>query len=46
MKSLSCLLAKLQDDPFQNKARIVANNTQELHPDPFQAEDPFKIRPI
>lgn len=46
MKSLSCLFAKLQDDPFKNKALLFSNNTQELHPDPFQAEDPFKSDPF
>ena len=46
MKSLSCLFAKLQDDPFKNKALLFSNNAQELHPDPFQAEDPFKSDPF
>ncbi|XP_019497439.1 PREDICTED: epidermal growth factor receptor substrate 15-like 1 isoform X5 [Hipposideros armiger] len=34
------------DDPFKNKALLFSNNTQELHPDPFQAEDPFKSDPF
>ena len=45
-KFLSCLFAKLQDDPFKNKALLFSNNAQELHPDPFQAEDPFKSDPF
>uniref|UniRef100_A0A452RXL2 Epidermal growth factor receptor substrate 15-like 1 n=1 Tax=Ursus americanus TaxID=9643 RepID=A0A452RXL2_URSAM len=36
----------LQDDPFKNKALLFSNNAQELHPDPFQAEDPFKSDPF
>ncbi|XP_060272224.1 epidermal growth factor receptor substrate 15-like 1 isoform X24 [Ovis aries] len=39
-------LADLSDDPFKNKALLFSNNTQELHPDPFQAEDPFKSDPF
>uniref|UniRef100_A0A8C5K1Z7 Epidermal growth factor receptor pathway substrate 15-like 1 n=1 Tax=Jaculus jaculus TaxID=51337 RepID=A0A8C5K1Z7_JACJA len=35
-----------QEDPFKNKALLFSNNTQELHPDPFQAEDPFKSDPF
>ncbi|XP_031196148.1 epidermal growth factor receptor substrate 15-like 1 isoform X8 [Mastomys coucha] len=35
-----------QDDPFKNKALLFSNNSQELHPDPFQAEDPFKSDPF
>ncbi|MBZ3872418.1 Epidermal growth factor receptor substrate 15-like 1 [Sciurus carolinensis] len=35
-----------QDDPFKNKTLLFSNNTQELHPDPFQAEDPFKSDPF
>ncbi|XP_078217862.1 epidermal growth factor receptor substrate 15-like 1 isoform X7 [Callithrix jacchus] len=35
-----------QDDPFKNKALLFSNNTQELHPDPFQTEDPFKSDPF
>ncbi|XP_034853745.1 epidermal growth factor receptor substrate 15-like 1 isoform X4 [Mirounga angustirostris] len=35
-----------QDDPFKNKALLFSNNAQELHPDPFQAEDPFKSDPF
>ncbi|KAF6306155.1 epidermal growth factor receptor pathway substrate 15 like 1 [Rhinolophus ferrumequinum] len=35
-----------EDDPFKNKALLFSNNTQELHPDPFQAEDPFKSDPF
>uniref|UniRef100_A0A287DGI8 Epidermal growth factor receptor substrate 15-like 1 n=1 Tax=Ictidomys tridecemlineatus TaxID=43179 RepID=A0A287DGI8_ICTTR len=34
------------DDPFKNKTLLFSNNTQELHPDPFQAEDPFKSDPF
>ncbi|XP_074162253.1 epidermal growth factor receptor substrate 15-like 1 isoform X8 [Sminthopsis crassicaudata] len=34
------------DDPFKNKALLFSNNTQELHTDPFQAEDPFKSDPF
>nr|XP_045004164.1 epidermal growth factor receptor substrate 15-like 1 isoform X3 [Jaculus jaculus] len=34
------------EDPFKNKALLFSNNTQELHPDPFQAEDPFKSDPF
>ncbi|XP_059949804.1 epidermal growth factor receptor substrate 15-like 1 isoform X6 [Mesoplodon densirostris] len=34
------------DDPFKNKALLFSNNAQELHPDPFQAEDPFKSDPF
>uniref|UniRef100_A0A8C6DRS7 Epidermal growth factor receptor substrate 15-like 1 n=1 Tax=Moschus moschiferus TaxID=68415 RepID=A0A8C6DRS7_MOSMO len=39
-------LADLSDDPFKNKALLFSNNAQELHPDPFQAEDPFKSDPF
>ncbi|XP_015422498.1 PREDICTED: epidermal growth factor receptor substrate 15-like 1 isoform X2 [Myotis davidii] len=35
-----------KDDPFKNKALLFSNNAQELHPDPFQAEDPFKSDPF
>ncbi|XP_032481167.1 epidermal growth factor receptor substrate 15-like 1 isoform X20 [Phocoena sinus] len=35
-----------EDDPFKNKALLFSNNAQELHPDPFQAEDPFKSDPF
>ncbi|XP_064136978.1 epidermal growth factor receptor substrate 15-like 1 isoform X3 [Loxodonta africana] len=38
--------ATVQDDPFKNKALLFSNNTQDLHPDPFQAEDPFKSDPF
>ncbi|XP_032989313.1 epidermal growth factor receptor substrate 15-like 1 isoform X1 [Rhinolophus ferrumequinum] len=38
--------AMVKDDPFKNKALLFSNNTQELHPDPFQAEDPFKSDPF
>uniref|UniRef100_A0A8C5EZ98 Epidermal growth factor receptor pathway substrate 15 like 1 n=1 Tax=Gopherus evgoodei TaxID=1825980 RepID=A0A8C5EZ98_9SAUR len=34
------------DDPFKNKALLFSNNTQELHTDPFQAEDPFRSDPF
>ncbi|XP_075579922.1 epidermal growth factor receptor substrate 15-like 1 isoform X7 [Pelecanus crispus] len=34
------------DDPFKNKALVFTNNTQELHTDPFQSEDPFKSDPF
>ncbi|XP_008822887.1 epidermal growth factor receptor substrate 15-like 1 isoform X8 [Nannospalax galili] len=34
------------DDPFKNKALLFSNTSQELHPDPFQAEDPFKSDPF
>uniref|UniRef100_A0A7N4NSR3 Epidermal growth factor receptor substrate 15-like 1 n=1 Tax=Sarcophilus harrisii TaxID=9305 RepID=A0A7N4NSR3_SARHA len=34
------------DDPFKNKALLFSNSTQELHTDPFQAEDPFKSDPF
>ncbi|XP_061211840.1 epidermal growth factor receptor substrate 15-like 1 isoform X2 [Neopsephotus bourkii] len=34
------------DDPFKNKALMFTNNTQELHTDPFQSEDPFKSDPF
>ncbi|XP_006877171.1 PREDICTED: epidermal growth factor receptor substrate 15-like 1 [Chrysochloris asiatica] len=34
------------DDPFKNKALLFSNNAQDLHPDPFQAEDPFKSDPF
>uniref|UniRef100_A0A8C3R8Z4 Epidermal growth factor receptor substrate 15-like 1 n=1 Tax=Cyanoderma ruficeps TaxID=181631 RepID=A0A8C3R8Z4_9PASS len=34
------------DDPFKNKALMFTNNTQELHSDPFQSEDPFKSDPF
>ncbi|KAM4888082.1 epidermal growth factor receptor substrate 15-like 1 isoform 2-T2 [Thomomys bottae] len=34
------------DDPFKNKALLFSNNAQELPPDPFQAEDPFKSDPF
>lgn len=46
IKFLSCLFTKLQDDPFKNKALLFSNNAQELHPDPFQTEDPFKSDPF
>lgn len=36
----------LQDDPFKNKALAFSNNTQELHTDPFQTEDPFRSDPF
>ncbi|KAK1342561.1 hypothetical protein QTO34_015327 [Cnephaeus nilssonii] len=36
----------VKDDPFKNKALLFSNNAQELHPDPFQAEDPFKSDPF
>ncbi|XP_036271731.1 epidermal growth factor receptor substrate 15-like 1 isoform X10 [Pipistrellus kuhlii] len=38
--------AMVKDDPFKNKALLFSNNAQELHPDPFQAEDPFKSDPF
>ncbi|KAM9241500.1 epidermal growth factor receptor substrate 15-like 1 isoform 2-T2 [Dugong dugon] len=38
--------ATVQDDPFKNKALLFSNNAQDLHPDPFQAEDPFKSDPF
>ncbi|XP_041530442.1 epidermal growth factor receptor substrate 15-like 1 isoform X8 [Microtus oregoni] len=38
--------AMVKDDPFKNKALLFSNNSQELHPDPFQAEDPFKSDPF
>ncbi|XP_074162219.1 epidermal growth factor receptor substrate 15-like 1 isoform X5 [Sminthopsis crassicaudata] len=38
--------AMVKDDPFKNKALLFSNNTQELHTDPFQAEDPFKSDPF
>uniref|UniRef100_A0A8C9PKH1 Epidermal growth factor receptor pathway substrate 15 like 1 n=1 Tax=Spermophilus dauricus TaxID=99837 RepID=A0A8C9PKH1_SPEDA len=38
--------AMVKDDPFKNKTLLFSNNTQELHPDPFQAEDPFKSDPF
>uniref|UniRef100_A0A8I5ZKJ0 Epidermal growth factor receptor pathway substrate 15-like 1 n=1 Tax=Rattus norvegicus TaxID=10116 RepID=A0A8I5ZKJ0_RAT len=38
--------SELSDDPFKNKALLFSNNSQELHPDPFQAEDPFKSDPF
>ncbi|XP_029466855.1 epidermal growth factor receptor substrate 15-like 1 isoform X2 [Rhinatrema bivittatum] len=34
------------DDPFKSKAILFSNNTQELHTDPFQAEDLFKSDPF
>ncbi|KAM5238405.1 epidermal growth factor receptor substrate 15-like 1 isoform 2-T2 [Ctenodactylus gundi] len=34
------------DDPFRNKALLFSSNTQELPPDPFQTEDPFKSDPF
>uniref|UniRef100_A0A8C3L9L2 Epidermal growth factor receptor substrate 15-like 1 n=1 Tax=Chrysolophus pictus TaxID=9089 RepID=A0A8C3L9L2_CHRPC len=34
------------DDPFKSKALMFTNNTQELHTDPFQSEDPFKSDPF
>ncbi|XP_048353662.1 epidermal growth factor receptor substrate 15-like 1 isoform X2 [Sphaerodactylus townsendi] len=34
------------DDPFKNKGVMFSGNTQELHPDPFQAEDPFRTDPF
>ncbi|KFP73655.1 Epidermal growth factor receptor substrate 15-like 1, partial [Apaloderma vittatum] len=37
---------KIADDPFKNKALMFTNNTQELHTDPFQSEDPFKSDPF
>uniref|UniRef100_A0A8C9EWG2 Epidermal growth factor receptor pathway substrate 15-like 1 n=1 Tax=Pavo cristatus TaxID=9049 RepID=A0A8C9EWG2_PAVCR len=36
----------VSDDPFKNKALMFTNNTQELHADPFQSEDPFKSDPF
>ncbi|KAM9098493.1 epidermal growth factor receptor substrate 15-like 1 isoform X7 [Sarcophilus harrisii] len=38
--------AMVKDDPFKNKALLFSNSTQELHTDPFQAEDPFKSDPF
>ncbi|KGL73091.1 Epidermal growth factor receptor substrate 15-like 1, partial [Tinamus guttatus] len=38
--------AMVKDDPFKNKALMFTNNTQELHTDPFQSEDPFKSDPF
>ncbi|KAM6219582.1 epidermal growth factor receptor substrate 15-like 1 [Rhynchocyon petersi] len=38
--------ATVQDDPFKNKALLFSNNAQDLHSDPFQAEDPFKSDPF
>ncbi|XP_061456599.1 epidermal growth factor receptor substrate 15-like 1 isoform X3 [Rhineura floridana] len=35
-----------QDDPFKNKALMFSSATQELHTDPFQAEDPFRSDPF
>ncbi|XP_061456598.1 epidermal growth factor receptor substrate 15-like 1 isoform X2 [Rhineura floridana] len=34
------------DDPFKNKALMFSSATQELHTDPFQAEDPFRSDPF
>ncbi|KAM6168437.1 LOW QUALITY PROTEIN: epidermal growth factor receptor substrate 15-like 1 [Erethizon dorsatum] len=34
------------DDPFKSKALLFSNNAQDLHLDPFQAEDPFKADPF
>ncbi|XP_053157376.1 epidermal growth factor receptor substrate 15-like 1 isoform X2 [Hemicordylus capensis] len=34
------------DDPFKNKALTFSNNAQDLHTDPFQAEDPFRSDPF
>ncbi|XP_035307378.1 epidermal growth factor receptor substrate 15-like 1 isoform X6 [Cricetulus griseus] len=38
--------AMVKDDPFKNKALLFSSNSQDLHPDPFQAEDPFKSDPF
>ncbi|KFQ10350.1 Epidermal growth factor receptor substrate 15-like 1, partial [Leptosomus discolor] len=40
------MVKKNTDDPFKNKALMFTNNTQELHTDPFQSEDPFKSDPF
>ncbi|XP_073909848.1 epidermal growth factor receptor substrate 15-like 1 isoform X9 [Castor canadensis] len=34
------------DDPFKNKALLFSNDSQELHTDPFQTEDPFRSDPF
>ncbi|XP_013362683.1 PREDICTED: epidermal growth factor receptor substrate 15-like 1 isoform X2 [Chinchilla lanigera] len=34
------------DDPFKSKALLFSNDAQDLHSDPFQAEDPFKADPF
>uniref|UniRef100_A0A8C0ZRX0 Epidermal growth factor receptor substrate 15-like 1 n=1 Tax=Castor canadensis TaxID=51338 RepID=A0A8C0ZRX0_CASCN len=35
-----------KDDPFKNKALLFSNDSQELHTDPFQTEDPFRSDPF
>ncbi|XP_076978092.1 epidermal growth factor receptor substrate 15-like 1 isoform X3 [Tamandua tetradactyla] len=34
------------DDPFKSKALLFSSSAQDLHLDPFQAEDPFKSDPF
>ncbi|XP_043946670.1 epidermal growth factor receptor substrate 15-like 1 isoform X1 [Protopterus annectens] len=34
------------DDPFKHKSTVFTNSVQEMHTDPFQSEDPFKLDPF
>ncbi|XP_047662833.1 epidermal growth factor receptor substrate 15-like 1 isoform X6 [Tachysurus fulvidraco] len=36
----------VMDDPFKVKASVFSTNSQEMHTDPFQSEDPFKSDPF
>ncbi|XP_060738821.1 epidermal growth factor receptor substrate 15-like 1 isoform X7 [Tachysurus vachellii] len=36
----------VMDDPFKVKANVFSTNSQEMHTDPFQSEDPFKSDPF
>ncbi|KAF7703091.1 hypothetical protein HF521_022098 [Silurus meridionalis] len=36
----------VMDDPFKVKSSVFITNSQEMHTDPFQSEDPFKSDPF
>ncbi|KAM9461084.1 epidermal growth factor receptor substrate 15-like 1 isoform 2-T2 [Clarias gariepinus] len=36
----------VMDDPFKVKTNVFSTNSQEMHTDPFQSEDPFKTDPF
>ncbi|XP_053539178.1 epidermal growth factor receptor substrate 15-like 1 isoform X4 [Ictalurus punctatus] len=36
----------VMDDPFKVKTSVFSTNSQEMHTDPFQSEDPFKSDPF
>uniref|UniRef100_A0AAR2J4I7 Epidermal growth factor receptor pathway substrate 15 like 1 n=1 Tax=Pygocentrus nattereri TaxID=42514 RepID=A0AAR2J4I7_PYGNA len=41
-----CMFFCLQEDPFKVKTNVFNSNSQEMHTDPFQSEDPFKSDPF